>query len=153
MLQTIFNFRGTDYKVNCIPESYDNLEQAANMTRNSHLSRTGEKKSHCCSVQFVFKGAYDPHGIRFKLTSKYRKTQPHASSVKRVRNFMLCWKSGLLVCLRKNSRLWRQQTMFSMRCRGGGTYGSCTARWVLLLAVVNKYDTEDDVLVGRVSRC
>ena len=54
MLQTIFNFRGTDYKVNRIPESYDNLEQAANMTRNSHLARIGEKKSHSTQIKFVF---------------------------------------------------------------------------------------------------
>ena len=54
MLQTIFNFRGTDYKVNRIPESYSNLESAADMTRNSHLARIGENKSHNEKIKFVF---------------------------------------------------------------------------------------------------
>ena len=42
MLQTLFRFRGVDYKGNMIPESYEILQKAASKVRLIHLKQTKE---------------------------------------------------------------------------------------------------------------
>ena len=44
MLKTIFNFRGTDYQVNKIPENYANLGQAAAKICEMHMRWQGKKQ-------------------------------------------------------------------------------------------------------------
>ena len=53
MLMTVFNFRGTDFKGNRIPESFQHLSQAAHTIRSQFLKQE-KKNSSQNDVQFSF---------------------------------------------------------------------------------------------------
>ena len=54
MLLTVFSFRGRDYKTSRIPQSYENLQQAAEKIRQLHLQKENEEEKEEKQFRFTY---------------------------------------------------------------------------------------------------
>ena len=54
MLTTVFSFRGCDYKTSRIPESFENLMQAAEKIKRLHLQKENEEEKEEKKLRFSY---------------------------------------------------------------------------------------------------